>query len=323
RFWHKVLFDLGVVPQTEPFTKLFHQGIILGELEFSLIFGADGKPRSANAADSRSLENLVTKRLVETEVVKIGNDWFWKENQSIRVDAQSFKMSKSRGNVVNPDVIIASHGTDTLRLYLMFLGPLEAMKPWNPNGIEGVHRFLQKVWRECIGKEGEVNAKISATAVDSPELTKLLNETIKKVGEDIEGLRFNTAISQMMIFTNALQKAPTVSRGTMQAFLQVLAPFAPHLADELWHRLGGDGSTSVMLAPWPAVDLSKLVTTEVKLVFQINGKHRGDQLVPVGLSQDAALVAARANPRVAPHLEGKNVKRVIYVPGKILNIVVE
>jgi leucyl-tRNA synthetase len=268
RFWHKVLFDLGVVPQCEPFTKLFHQGIILGE---------DGE-----------------------------------------------KMSKSRGNVVSPDTIIHSHGTDTLRLYLMFLGPLDAMKPWNPNGIEGVHRFLQKVWRECVGREGEVNAKISDTAADSAELLKLLHETIKKVGDDIEGLRFNTAISQMMIFTNALQKAPQVSRGTIQAFLQLLAPFAPHLAEELWGRLGGsDAAPSIARVPWPQFDPAKLASTEVKLVFQVNGKHRGDQLVPIGIAQDDAVSAARANPRVAPHLEGKTVKRVIYVPGKILNIVVE
>jgi leucyl-tRNA synthetase len=268
RFWHKVLFDLGVVPQCEPFTKLFHQGIILGE---------DGE-----------------------------------------------KMSKSRGNVVSPDTIIHSHGTDTLRLYLMFLGPLDAMKPWNPNGIEGVHRFLQKVWRECVGREGEVNAKISDTAADSADLLKLLHETIKKVGDDIEGLRFNTAISQMMIFTNALQKAPQVSRGTIQAFLQLLAPFAPHLAEELWGRLGGsDAAPSIARVPWPQFDPAKLASTEVKLVFQVNGKHRGDQLVPIGIAQDDAVSAARANPRVAPHLEGKTVKRVIYVPGKILNIVVE
>jgi leucyl-tRNA synthetase len=268
RFWHKVLFDLGFVPQSEPFTKLFHQGIILGE---------DGE-----------------------------------------------KMSKSRGNVVNPDAIIKSHGADTLRLYLMFLGPLEAMKPWSTNNIEGVHRFLQKVWRECLGREGEVNAKISDTAIDSPELTKLLHETIKKVGEKIEALQLNTAISDMMVFTNALQKAPQVSRSTVLSFLQLLAPFAPHLAEELWQRVGGgDGSASIQQASWPAFDAAKLATTETKLVFQVNGKHRGDQLVPVGLSQDDALAAARANSRVTPYLEGKNVKRVIYVPGKILNIVVE
>ena len=266
RFWHKVLFDLGVVPQTEPFKKLFHQGIILGE---------DGE-----------------------------------------------KMSKSRGNVVSPDTIIASHGADTLRLYLMFLGPLEAMKPWNPRGIEGVHRFLQKVWRECFNEEGAINPKIVADASAEPaELTRLLHETIKKVGDDIAGMRFNTAISQMMIFTNALQKAPQVSRASILAFVQVLAPFAPHLAEEIWQRLGQ--SPSVQHAPWPAYDPAKLEVRETKLVFQVNGKHRGDALVPVGITQEAAVALAVAHERVAPFVAGKPLKRTIYVPGKILNLVVE
>ncbi len=267
RFWHKVLFDLGVVPDHEPFKRLFHQGIILGE---------DGE-----------------------------------------------KMSKSRGNVVNPDAIIHSHGTDTLRLYLMFLGPLEAMKPWNPRGIEGVHRFLQKVWREFIDSEGNPSTKVSPVAADgdSPEVTLLLHETIKKVGEDIEGLRFNTAISQMMIFANALQKAPHVDRKTALAFVQLLAPIAPHIGEELWSRLGGQGS--VMLAPWPAYDPQLLVKTEVKLVFQVNGKYRGDQLVAVDATEAQAIEFARANPRVAPHLTGKTIKRVVFVPTKILNLVVE
>jgi leucyl-tRNA synthetase len=265
RFWHKVLFDLGVVPTSEPFKKLFHQGIILGE---------DGE-----------------------------------------------KMSKSRGNVVNPDTIIESHGTDTLRLYLMFLGPLDAMKPWNPRGIEGVHRFLQKIWRELIAADGSINPKVNAGGTEPPELTKALHETIRKVGEDIEGLRLNTAISQMMIFANALQKAPTVSRETATAFVRVLAPFAPHIAEELWERLGQP--PSIEHAPWPKYDAAKLASAEVKLVFQVNGKHRGDQLVPIGQSQEQALDAARNNTRVAPYLEGKAIKRVVYVPNKILNIVVE
>ena len=266
RFWHKVLFDLGVVPQAEPFTKLFHQGIILGE---------DGE-----------------------------------------------KMSKSRGNTVNPDDIIATHGTDTLRLYLMFLGPLEAMKPWNPHGIEGVHRFLQKVWRECIGREGEVNPKIvEDTAVDSAELVKLLHETIKKVGEDIENLRFNTAISQMMIFVNALQKTERVSRTIVRPFIQVLAPLAPHIAEELWARLGG--TSSVQQVPWPHYDPTKLVATEQKIIVQVNGKKRAELLVAVGTTQDAALQLAQASPDSAPFLAGKTIKRVIFVPGKILNIVIE
>jgi leucyl-tRNA synthetase len=266
RFWHKVLFDLGVVPQAEPFTKLFHQGIILGE---------DGE-----------------------------------------------KMSKSRGNTVNPDDIIATHGTDTLRLYLMFLGPLEAMKPWNPNGIEGVHRFLQKVWRECIGREGEVNPKISDdVSVDPADLVKLLHETIKKVGEDIESLRFNTAISQMMIFVNALQKTERASRSLVRQFIQVLAPLAPHIAEELWARLGGNGS--VQQAPWPKYDPAKLVATEQKVIVQVNGKKRAELIVPVGSSQDAVLQRAQSNADSAPFLAQKTISRIVFVPGKILNIVVE
>ncbi len=265
RFWHKVLFDLGVVPQHEPFKKLFHQGIILGE---------DGE-----------------------------------------------KMSKSRGNVVSPDTVIASHGADTLRLYLMFLGPLEAMKPWNPRGIEGVHRFLQKVWRNCIGPEGGLHPKISDTATDSPEVDKLLHKTIQKVGDDIENLRFNTAISAMMEFNNALQAAPAINRSTILSFLQLLAPFAPHLAEELWERFGQ--TPSIQAAPWPKFDPAKLAATEVKLVFQVNGKHRGDALVAPGINQADAVALASAHPKVSPFIAGKAFKRIVYVPGKILNLVVE
>ena len=264
RFWHKVLFDEGIVPQAEPFKKLFHQGIILGE---------DGE-----------------------------------------------KMSKSRGNTVNPDDIIKSHGTDTLRLYLMFLGPLEAMKPWSMQQIEGVHRFLQKIWRECIGIDGAVNAKISANATEPAELTKLLHETIKKVTEDIDALRFNTAISQMMIFANAFQKAPAVNRATALAFIQLLAPFAPHFAEELWARLGE--KPSILDAAWPKFDPARLVATELKLVVQVNGKHRGELMVPPGTTQDAAFALAKSDTKIAVHLAGKEIKRVIYVPGRILNIVV-
>ena len=265
RFWHMVLHDVGVVPQPEPFRKLFHQGIILGE---------DGE-----------------------------------------------KMSKSRGNVINPDAVIRDYGADSLRLYLMFLGPLEAMKPWNPRGIEGVFRFLNKVWRECLGEDGRPNPKISAAAPESPALDRLLHETIRKVGDDIGGLRFNTAISQMMIFVNAVQKAPAVSRPTVLAFLQLLAPFAPHIAEELWARLGG--TPSIQNVPWPACDAAKLVVEQVKLVIQVNGRFRGDLLVSPSLPEDGALALAKAHPKVAPHLAGKVIKKVIYVPGRILNLVVE
>jgi leucyl-tRNA synthetase len=264
RFWHKVLFDLGVVPQPEPFKKLFHQGIILGE---------DGQ-----------------------------------------------KMSKSRGNVVNPDDIIRSYGADTLRLYLMFLGPLEAMKPWNPKGIEGVHRFLRKIWRECIGGDGRPGARISDAANLSSETEKIFHETIRKVGDDIENLRFNTAISQMMILVNALQKETALPRRALLALIQLVAPFAPHLAEELWARLGAEGSP--MTAPWPAYDASKLVAETITIVFQVNGKHRGDAQVPPDVTQEDLVKLAYEHPKVGPHVAGKPLKRAIFVKGKLINLLV-
>jgi leucyl-tRNA synthetase len=264
RFWHKVLFDLGVVPQAEPFRKLFHQGIILGE---------DG-----------------------------------------------VKMSKSRGNVVNPDDIIRDYGTDSLRLYLMFLGPLEAMKPWSTKNIEGVHRFLKKIWRECLTEEGLVSPRITAEGALSPEAGKILHETIKKVGDDIEGLRFNTAISQMMILVNALQKEPALPRAVMKDVLRLLAPFAPHIAEELWARLGEPGS--IALAGWPAFDPAKLVATTITIVIQVNGKHRGDVSVEPNISEADLTELAAANPKVAPHIAGKPLKRTIYVKGRLINLLV-
>jgi leucyl-tRNA synthetase len=264
RFWHKVLFDLGVVPQAEPFQKLFHQGIILGE---------DG-----------------------------------------------VKMSKSRGNVVNPDDIISAYGTDSLRLYLMFLGPLEAMKPWNTKGIEGVHRFLKKIWRECLTVEGTVNPRIAATGALTPDTEKLLHETIKKVGDDIEGLRFNTAISQMMILVNALQKEPALPRSAMLDLLRLLAPFAPHIAEELWERLGE--SRPVMTTDWPSFDLAKLVASTFTMVIQVNGKHRGDITCEIDTPEAEMVALAAANPKVAPHLADKPIKRIIHIKGRLINLLV-
>lgn len=246
----------------EPFKKLFHQGIILGE---------DG-----------------------------------------------VKMSKSRGNVVNPDDIIRDYGTDSLRLYLMFLGPLEAMKPWNTKGIEGVHRFLKKVWRECLTEEGVPNPRIAAAGTLTPDTEKLRHETIKKVGDDIEGLRFNTAISQMMILVNALQKEPAVPRSAMLDLLRLLAPFAPHMAEELWARLGESGP--IMTANWPAFDPAKLVTSSLTMVIQVNGKHRGDITCDLGASEADMIKLATTNPKIALHLAGKPIKRVIHIKGRLINL---
>ena len=264
RFWHFFLKDLGVVTDPEPFQKLFHQGIILGE---------DGE-----------------------------------------------KMSKSRGNVVNPDDSIQSHGADSLRAYLMFMGPLEDMKPWNSKGIEGVHRFLKRVWREFVGSGEDLPPKVACGEAESKELTRLLHETIKKVTNDYENIRFNTALSQMMIFMNQLSREESISLESSRDFIRLLAPLAPHLAEEAWKRLGGEGS--VAFAGWPEHDESLLVTDEVTIGLLVNGKARGEATISKTATEEEALAAARAHERVAHHLEGKEIVKVIYVPGKILNVVV-
>jgi len=263
RFWHKVLHDVGAVSTDEPYRKLFHQGIILGE---------DGE-----------------------------------------------KMSKSRGNVINPEGVIEEYGADSLRLFEMFLGPLEDMKPWNPSGIEGVHRFLKKVWRALIGPDGKASSKIRETDGESADTLKALHETIHKVTGDIEALRLNTAISQMMIFTNLLTKAETVERQTAMTFLQLLAPFAPHLAEDVWARLGGE--PGIANAPWPQADLSLLKSDSVKYVVQVNGKVRGELETGKDCSKEEVLAAAREIEKVASFLEGKTVRKEIFVPGKIVNFV--
>lgn len=263
RFWHHVLYDLGVLSDPEPFKKLFHQGIILGE---------DGE-----------------------------------------------KMSKSRGNVVNPETIIESYGADALRLYLMFLGPLEAMKPWNTNGIEGIARFLRKAWRLVVAEDGGVQANIGTTDQLDADTDRVLHATIKKVTEDYENLGFNTAISQMMICVNQLGKAGALTKGAVEAFIKLLAPLAPHQGEELWQRLGNTGS--IAEAGWPEFDASKLVEDTIKIIFQVNGKYRGDAQLPADVSKDDAIAAAKANAKISAHIDGKEIKREIYVPGKIVNIV--
>lgn len=265
RFWHRFLYDEGVLTTKEPFTKLFHQGIILGE---------DGE-----------------------------------------------KMSKSRGNVASPDDVIDSYGSDALRMFIMFLGPLEAMKPWNPQGIEGIARFLKKLWREFAGDDTGVESKVKADAEDSAETIKMLHQTIKKVTEDYEVLSFNTAISQMMICLNHFGKTEKISQQSAKAFLRLLAPLAPHVCEELWSRLGN--KDSILASGWPAFDASKLVEDTVKLMVQINGKLRGELAIAKDTPKDDVLAAAKALEKVTPHLDGKNIVKEIYVPGRIVNLVVK
>ena len=260
RFWHRFLHDEGVLSHPEPYKKLFHQGLILGE---------DGN-----------------------------------------------KMSKSVGNVVNPDVVIEAYGADSLRLFEMFLGPLEAVKPWSEKGIEGVHRFLRKVHRECMSPEKH----LSGEETDKDTL-RLLHETIFKVTEAIEDLRFNVAISQMMILSNHMQKAESYSIQSAKALLQLLAPFAPHLAEELWEKLGG--SPSIADHPWPQAREELLVADEITIVFQVNGKLRGQAQFPKDAAKDEVIATAKADAKVQSFLDGKEIVKEIYVPGKLVNLAVK
>ncbi len=223
-------------------------------------------------------------------------------------------MSKSKGNVVNPDIVIDAYGSDSLRLFEMFLGPLEAVKPWSEKGIEGVNRFLRRGWREFTNK-----TKQSSEEETNADTLRLLHESIKKVTGDIENLRFNTAISQMMILMNHLQKADHYATDTAKTLLQLLAPFAPHLAEELWERLGGE--PSIVNHPWPQVREELLVSDEILIVFQVNGKLRGDAKFPKEVDKETVIAAAKAHEKVQAFTEGKEIVREIYVPGKLVNLV--
>ena len=264
RFWHHFLHDIGVVTTKEPFPRLFHQGLILGE---------DGE-----------------------------------------------KMSKSRGNVVNPDDVIEEYGADALRLYLLFLGPLEDAKPWSPKGIDGPFRFLRRSWRLLLDKEGRPSPAIQEDGEEHPDTLRILHETIRKVTQDVERLRFNTAISQMMILLNHLQGVERMTMTTARTFVQLIAPFAPHFGEELWERLGE--TPSVCNAPWPIHDEKYLVVDEVQIGILVNGKPRGELRVSPDADQESVLALAHQQERVAAHLDGKTIRKVVYVPGKILNLVV-
>jgi leucyl-tRNA synthetase len=200
----------------------------------------------------------------------------------------------------------------------MFLGPLEAMKPWNTKGIEGIARFLRKAWRLFINEDGSLRTVTDSSEID-PETERTLHATIKKVSEDYEALGFNTAISQMMICVNALAKVDALPQAIAESFLKLLAPLAPHIAEELWERLGY--SSSIVSAGWPEYDPAKLVQNTVKIVFQVNGKYRGDTELPADVDAATAIAAAKSEPKVAAFLEGKTLHREIYVPGKIVNLV--
>ena len=363
RFWHKVLYDAGVVSTPEPFARLVHQGMILGELEYTRFDDEAGRPVSAKfvrgGRDTRSGAAVRRATVEEGDVVKRGDHFVLRDDPGIRVDSRAHKMSKSRGNVVNPDDILERHGADAFRLYEMFMGPLEQVKPWNTRGVEGTHRFLNRVWRMLAdsrdgggggndrggsgggnggesggsgtGSGGEGDRRsgggegggLKDTVRDcepTVEQSRALHRTIAKVTADIEGLRFNTAIAALMEFTNAASKWETLPRDVARQFVLILAPLAPHLAEELWQRLGHD--VSLAYAAWPEAREEFLRVDTVEIAVQVNGKMRGRVAVPAEATEAQALAIARDDGNVARHIADKAIRRSIYVPGRIVNFVV-
>ncbi|API89942.1 leucine--tRNA ligase [Marinilactibacillus sp. 15R] len=262
RFWHKFLYDLGIVPTKEPFERLYNQGMILGE--------------------------------------------------------NNEKMSKSKGNVVNPDDVVEEFGADTLRVYEMFMGPLDAAIAWSTDGLEGSRKFLDRVWRLLIDEEDRLRDRI--TTINNGELDIVYNQTVKKVTQDFANLQFNTGISQLMVFVNAAYKAEGLPVDYIKGFLKMLAPIAPHVGEELWSRVSQTGE-SISYEPWPTYDETKLVTDEVEVVFQVNGKIRGKAIASKNISKEELQQMAMENENIKEHLEGKTIRKVIVVPGKLVNIV--
>ncbi|GMH37090.1 hypothetical protein BSKO_04963 [Bryopsis sp. KO-2023] len=305
RFWHKVLYDLGVVTTKEPFGKLVSQGMILGEVEYSVFKNSQGEyvKEKDEGAEAISVE--------ASDVEKKGDGYVLKSNPEVSVAARVFKMSKSRGNVINPDDIVMQYGADSLRLYEMFMGPLIDTKIWSTRSVEGVHRFLARV-----------NRLFEQGCTDDPpsdDQLRLLHTTIKKVSEDTEELRFNTAISSMMEFSNGATKWKNRPRAALEPFVKLLSPYAPHLAEELWSNLGHPDSLAY--EDWPIWEEKILEVQVVKIAVQTNGKMRGMIEIGKDEGQDAAMEAAKQLETVQRQIDGKDIKKVIFVPGKILNII--
>jgi leucyl-tRNA synthetase len=322
RFWHKVLYDAGVVSSPEPFTKLVHQGMILGELEFTAYQSAHGETICAShvrdGIDTRSGAAVSPHRIDESEVEKSGDRFVLRSDPSISVDARAHKMSKSRGNVVNPDDVVERYGADAFRLYEMFMGPLEQVKPWSTNGVDGTYRFLNRVWRMFSEKQGKASTTSDVEATD--DQLRTLHQTIAKVTDDIEAMRFNTAIAALMEFTNAANKWDTLPRTISEPFVLMLAPLAPHIAEELWSILGH--ADSLAYEGWPNADERFLVNATITIAVQVNGKMRGKIEVAPDAAESDVLASAKSDENVARHLDGMTIRREIYVPGRIVNLVV-
>ena len=264
RFWHHVLFDLGLVSYKEPFTKLFNQGMILGE---------DGT-----------------------------------------------KMSKSRGNVVNPDETVDTYGADSMRLYEMFMGPLDKAKPWNTKGLQGCSRFINKLWNTIINSDGKLSSKVTNEDADK-ETLQLLNQMINRVTDNLNQLHFNTCVSEFMVFTNHLQTLSHINVDCLKSFIIIINPFVPHLAEELWQLLGE--TNELTYVNWPEIDKNYLNKDELAIPIQINGKRRSEILINSNDSKDDVITMAKSNIKIQTYLKGKEIVKEIYIEGRIVNIVIK
>jgi leucyl-tRNA synthetase len=332
RFWHKVLFDRGHVTTPEPFRRLINQGMILGEMEITGYQHADGSWASAESVVTgpegkpvlkSSGEPLKSVRVAVEQTHKQGDRLVLAAQPEVRLDSRAHKMSKSRGNVVNPDEVVRQYGADSLRLFEMFMGPLEATKPWSMEGVSGVRGFLDRVWRMIVDERSETVELNPAVKDVAPtvEQDRVLHRTIQAVTQDAERMAFNTSIAKMMEFTNYFTKCDVRPRVAMERLVLLLSPFAPHLAEELWQLFGHQ--KTLAFEPWPDFDPAKIREDSVEIPVQISGKLRGRVTVAVDTPAAALEQAARTDPRIAELLVGKTVVKAVVIAGRMVNFVVK
>ena len=331
RFWHKVLYDRGYVSTPEPFQRLVNQGMILGELEFTGYQDADHSWISATQVrrnadrqrvDTQSNQPVQEVSVDEEQVVKQKDGFYLRDQPAIRVDSRAHKMSKSRGNVVNPDEVVRDFGADSLRLYEMFMGPLEATKPWSMQGVKGVRSFLDRVWRMLVEDRAET-LQLNAAVQDVPptdEQKRIEHKTIQAVTRDVENMDFNTAIARMMEFVNYFTKEPQRPCSSMESLVLLLAPFAPHITEELWELLG-HGQT-LAYEPWPNYEEEWTSDPSIEIPVQINGKLRTRLTVAADATANDLENAARAEEKIAAQLADREVVKVICIPGRMVNFVI-
>ncbi|MFK7737145.1 MAG: leucine--tRNA ligase [Pirellulaceae bacterium] len=331
RFWHKVLFDRGYLSTKEPFQKLVNQGMILGEVEFTgykegerWVSSSQVKRNAEGDYVEKPSNSIVMQQVVsEEDVVKKGNGFVLKADDAISIDSRAHKMSKSRGNVVNPDEVVREYGADALRLYEMFMGPLEATKPWSMSGVSGVRNFLDRVWRMFVDYQAEDISLLDSIKDTEPteEQNQILHKTIAAVTRDMETMSFNTAIARLMEFVNFFTKQETRPRSALSNFVLLLSPMAPHLAEELWHLLGN--KDSLAYESWPTFDEALTKSKQIEIPLQVNGKLRAKLTVPAEISKDELETLAMQDERIQELTSGKNIVKTIVVPGRLFNVVVK